>query len=313
MRYWFMIFALPLVLRLAGKADLIHTTTYNAALPAWVASLVRRKPAVITVHEVFGDQWNNPPGLHRWVGDGFRAYEWLILRLGFRHYVCDSEFSRGRLLRFVKVRPERVSLVYPAIDYDYWDPNKHRPRDVRAELGLPPDSFVYLYFGRPGISKGVEYLVEAVPHVRRELPQARLVMLLSRYPAKGNARARRRVRDLGLTDSVTVLDPVPRDELPGWLMGVDCVVVPSISEGFGYSAAEAACLGCTVVSTTGHSVEEVLGEAIVPVPPRQPQALAEAIVRVARERPRPGRPPRRYTLEDHIAGMKETYQKLRPH
>jgi glycosyltransferase involved in cell wall biosynthesis len=311
-RYWFMLLALPVVLRLARRADLLHTTTYNAALPAWLGAWWAGKPAVITVHEVFGDQWNALARLNRWLGFGYRFYEWCILRLGFRHYVCDSEFTRRRLSRFTGVAAEKTSVVYPAIDYSFWDRRKHTPRDLRGELGLAAGSFVYLFFGRPGISKGVEDLVEASALVKRQLPGSRLVLLLARYPPDGNLLIRRLVEDRSLHNHVVILEPVPREALPGYLLGADCVVVPSISEGFGYSAAEAAALGCTVVATTGHSVEEVLGPAVVPAPPRSPRGLAEAIVRVARERPVPGEPPRTYTIAEHVAAMRRLYERIGP-
>src|SRR6185369_15331751 len=54
-RYWFTLLAIPAAVRYAGQAGIVHTTTYNAAVPAWVAAIVRRKKRVITVHEVFAE------------------------------------------------------------------------------------------------------------------------------------------------------------------------------------------------------------------------------------------------------------------
>jgi glycosyltransferase involved in cell wall biosynthesis len=309
-RYFFTVLALPAVLRRARAADVIHTTTYNAAIPAWLASALLRRPAAITVHEVFGPQWNDLPGLNRWLGYGFRLFEWSVLRLPFSHYICDSEFTRGRLLRLTGVAPGRSSVVYPAIDYTFWDPARHRARDLRRDLGLGPVSFLYLYFGRPGISKGVEYLIDAVPLVRERLPGSRLVLLMPRDPAGQYERLLARVAALGVGDGVTVLDPVPRAELPGYLLGADCVVVPSVSEGFGYAAAEAVLLGCPVVATSGHAVEEVVGGGARLVPPRSPRALADAIVATAQGRPAAGPPPRQHDIAAHIAGVRAAYAGL---
>jgi glycosyltransferase involved in cell wall biosynthesis len=314
-RYLFMLLALPTVLRVGRTADVIHTTTYNAAVPAWVCSLAWAKPAVITVHEVFAEQWNNLPGLDRWLGYGFRFFEWLVLRLPFAHYVCDSEFTRGRLVGRLAVPPERASVVYPAIDYEFWDRRRHAARDLKAQLGLPGDGFVYLYFGRPGISKGIEYLIDAVPLIRQRRPGSRLVLLLSKDPRGQYDRILRQVDALKVGDSVTVLDPVPRGELPGYLLGADRVVVPSVSEGFGYAAAEAALLGCRVVATAGHAVEEVLGDAVRRVPARDPAALADAILSAGEGGRLPAAVPRHYTVENHIAAVEGVYRRLRkrPH
>ena len=42
-RYWFMLLSLPHLFRLVPKYDVIHTTTYNAALPAWIVSKIYNK------------------------------------------------------------------------------------------------------------------------------------------------------------------------------------------------------------------------------------------------------------------------------
>lgn len=307
-RYWFTLLALPTVLRLAADADLVHTTTYTAAIPGWLGARLRGKPVVITVHEVFAEQWQNLPGLSPLVGLGFRAFEWGVLTLPFDRYVADSEFSRGRLVSRIRVRPVRTSVAYPPVDYGFWDRRRHGPRvNLRAELGMGEGDPLYLYFGRPGVSKGVEYLVEAAASIARDLPRSRLLMLLSRAPADGYARVTRQIDRLGLRDHVIVKDPVPRTELPGYLLGSDCVVVPSVSEGFGYSAVEAATLGCRVVATTGHSVQEVVGDAVTLVPPRKPVALAAVVTAALVTRPPVVLPGRTYTLPGHLAALTECY------
>lgn len=304
-RYLFTVLAFPLALRMAIRADIIHTTTYNAAIPAWLAAVIARKPAVVTVHEVFGDQWHNLLGLHSLVGYAFRCFEWGVLRLPFAHYICDSQFTRGRLLRFVGVAPARASVVYPAVDYTFWDAARHIPHERECS----GDRFLYLYFGRPGISKGVEYLIDAAMQIRERLPQSRLLMLLADDPRDQYRRLIQRIARLGLTDHITVRDPVSRDALPGYLLGADCVVIPSVSEGFGYAAIEAATLGCSVVATAGHSVQEVLGESAAYVPPRDPVALAEAVIRVAAGQ-QASRPPRRFDIATHIAGVAAVYARI---
>lgn len=306
-RYLFMILALPAAIREAYKADLIHTTTYNAALPAWIAGVIARRPLVITVHEVFAEQWQRMPGMNPWLGWGYRIYEWLILRLPFRAYICDSDFTRSRLIARVPVNPERAITIYPSHDATFWDRATHSPCPLRDEIGSPENTFIYLYFGRPGVSKGVHDLIEAVPAVAEGVPESRLVMLLSREPADQYARLLGRVRELSMEDHVVILDSVARDVLPGYLLAADCVVVPSISEGFGYAALEAATLGCRVIATSGHSVQEILGDVVTLVPPRNPQALAAAIVHAAGSLEHEILEPRRFTLKGHADALLEIY------
>ena len=308
-RYWFMLLALPAALRSARTATLLHTTTYNAALPAWLASTIRRRPAVITVHEVFGEQWQTLPQLNPLLGYAFRFVEWSILHLPFKHFVCDSDFTARRLQHQMNVPMGKISTVYPAVDYTFWDRSRHTPRDLHRQLHLDPAAPIYLYFGRVGLSKGVEFLIDAAKIVRERAPQSRGVLLLARDPQAPYRQIIRRIAANGLGAHLHVLDPVPRAELPSYLLAASCVVVPSISEGFGYAAIEAATIGCPVITTTGHSVEEVLGESATFVAPRSAPALADAILRAFAARP-PWREPRRFDATSHVAGIARIYAGL---
>ena len=308
-RYLFMLWALPMVLRYTRRADLIHTTTYNAALPAWIASVKHKIPAVITVHEVFGEQWNQLPQLNPLLGSIFRFVEWTILHLRFQHYICDSDFTAHRLQRIMNVKSEKVSTVYPAVDYQFWDSTLHTMRDLRQQLQIDPAASLYLYFGRAGISKGLEYLIRAARIVHARNPRSRGVLLLAQDPRRPFQRIIELIHEYHLNDYIHVLEPVPRAELPSYLLAADCIIVPSISEGFGYAAVEAATIGCPVITTTGHSVEEVLADRATFVAPRNPEALAEAILLGFAHRPVWQRP-KKYDIDSHIQGVVDIYRQL---
>ena len=257
-RYLFSLLALPLAIKHASQCDIVHTTTYSAALPAWIVSRFRKKPVVLTVHEVLGRQWlglTDLPAVSRYV---FHWLEKCLLSLPFDHFLSDSHFTNDRLKSVMGISGERASVAYPIVDYEFWNGAIHRGRDLRVELGLPADTRLYLYFGRPGVTKGLRYLLEAVPLIRDRVPNSRLVLLLAKEPQDQYQKALRRIHELGIESDVCLLPSVKRAELPSYLMAADCVVVPSLSEGFGYAAMEAALLGQTVVTTSGHSVEEIL-------------------------------------------------------
>jgi glycosyltransferase involved in cell wall biosynthesis len=292
-RYLFMLMAIPRAIRAARRADLIHTTTYNAAIPAWIAARLTRKPVVLTAHEVFGRQWHAMPGMNPLLGAFYRLFESFVLRLGWSHVITPSDFTRNRL-----PDPARATTIHNAVDHAFWNPDRHRARQL-------PGAFTYVYFGRPGVSKGVEDLVEAAQIVRRERPDSRLLMILSREPAGQYRRIVKRLAALG--EHVILLDSVPRDELPSYLLGANAVVVPSISEGFGYSAVEAALLGCPVIATSGHATEELLDGVATFVPPRDPPALARAILDA---KPATARLERTFTAEAHAAQVIEVYRRL---
>jgi glycosyltransferase involved in cell wall biosynthesis len=73
---------------------------------------------------------------------------------------------------------------------------------------------------------------------------------------------------------------VSDDELVRLYRGASAYVDASLFEGFGYQALEAMACGAPVVGSDATSVPEVVGDAGLLVDPRNPEALAEALVRV---------------------------------
>jgi glycosyltransferase involved in cell wall biosynthesis len=75
---------------------------------------------------------------------------------------------------------------------------------------------------------------------------------------------------------------VPNDEIPGMLDASTVLVLPSRSEGLGRIVVEALCRGRPVVATRVGGITDLVrdGENGLLVPPRDPPALADALVRV---------------------------------
>lgn len=79
-RYDFMFYCLKRGIALAKQCDIIHTTTYNAAIPASIIARIVGKKVVLTVHEIFGKLWYRFMG---WKGFFFKLFESLIFLFPF--------------------------------------------------------------------------------------------------------------------------------------------------------------------------------------------------------------------------------------
>jgi glycosyltransferase involved in cell wall biosynthesis len=79
---------------------------------------------------------------------------------------------------------------------------------------------------------------------------------------------------------------VPNDEIPSMLDAATVLVLPSRSEGLGRIVVEALCRGRPVVATSVGGITDVVrdGENGLLVPPRDPAALADVLVRVLTDR-----------------------------
>ena len=120
-----------------------------------------------------------------------------------------------------------------------------------------------------------------MPHVVETVPDARLIIAGG---GTQEADLRALVANLGLHGHVTFVGKVPHDDVPALMGTLDVVVNPTVvPESFGVVILEAAAMGLPVVATDVGGVPEVCVRDTngVLVPPRDPVALAEALVDLA--------------------------------
>lgn len=265
-RFLFTLMSLPEVFKQASRTDLIHTTSYNAALPARIVALFRRKKCIITFHEVWGNLWFKLPFVSLPERIGYYLFEQLILRLNFHRYVAVSGFTRERLLAS-GVPESKVTMIYNGINYSR----------LSKCSWTPPAAFTITYFGRLGISKGLEILLPAFAETLKKHPDARLKLIIPTYPRQFFQRIMNLINDLGIRDEISMKHDLPGDELLNEVASSSCIVVPSHSEGFCFTAVEAMAMHVPVIHSGLGALPEVTGGKHIRLPELSVQAVASAI------------------------------------
>ncbi len=289
-RYLFTFSAIPMVMKLAKNADLIQTTTFNGAPPAWLASKLCHKPVVLTIHEVWIDKWKKVTDLGLVSCLIHNFLEKMIYSLKYDKYVCVSNATREDLLK-TKISPEKTLTIHNGFNYDQWDPDKIKDEqvvEIRQKLGLK-DKYVYFAWGRPGPSKGYEYLIRAVPEISKRIPHSVLLLMLGNKKAyqkkyhflmdlvksinnnndnsnnnndnntnnKNNGDDKNKDKDKN-KNNIKVVPSASDEELKNYLKAADCIIIPSIAEGFGYNAIEATAMDKPVIISDAGSLPEVV-------------------------------------------------------
>lgn len=126
----------------------------------------------------------------------------------------------------------RMVQLSPGVDTDRFYPGCGGA-EVRERLGIPSDAPVVVCTARFVRRKGQDTLVRAWPDVRRELPDARLLLV---GDGPDRRRVERLVRRLGVTDSVIFTGSVPWDEVPAYTDAGDVFAMPVRSRLFGLEA-----------------------------------------------------------------------------
>ena len=160
-----------------------------------------------------------------------------------------------------------------------------RPVDqavARAKLGIPGVR-VLLFFGFVRAYKGLETLVDAMPLVLKELP---IHLVVAGEFWDGTRPFLDRLRDLGIESHVTVVPRyVPNEEVPELFSACDAVVIPYHSATQSGIVQMAYGFERPVLATRVGGLPEVIRDGVTGmlVPPRDPAALARAIVSFYRE------------------------------
>jgi glycosyltransferase involved in cell wall biosynthesis len=260
-RYIFSFLAISQAVRMAKKSDIIQTTTFNGAFPAWVAGKITGKPVVITVHEVWAGKWKKVTNFSWFKCFVHNLLERMIYLLPFDRYICVSQATKKDLLK-LNIKREKVDYIYNGVDYDFWNPEKVNQKEVSAikkKLELT-EKYTYFSWGRPGPSKGFEYFIKAIPLIKKEKSNPKFIFMWGspeKYPQKYKELISL-IKKLKLQNDVKIIPPAPYHELRNYIAAVDCAVVPSIAEGFGYNVVEAAALKKKVVASNAGSIPEVI-------------------------------------------------------
>ncbi|MFP4401279.1 MAG: glycosyltransferase family 4 protein [Candidatus Woesearchaeota archaeon] len=312
-RYWFTFLAIPYVTKNAGKYDILHTTTYNGAFPAKVASMASKTPSIITVHEIIGKDWGTLGGLGFFSAKIHQFLEWLIVKLNFDKYICVSNSTKKNLLEY-RVPKDKADVIYNGVSYDIFDGKKYlsEAKDIRRELERLSGKkrrFIYLFYGRPGISKGFEYVLNAVSGISKKIPDPLFVAILGKRPEKRRRMFEEMIEKHPYKDDILLIDPVEYKELPHYLKSADCIVVPSLTEGFGYCVAESTALGVPVVATDTTSIPEVISGKFKMVRPKSSFRIAKAVVDVYHGRYEKT-PLKRFGWDGCVKGYENLYDEM---
>jgi len=279
--YWFTFLSFPKIFRLAKRHDIVHTTTYNAALPAWLAAKLTRKRVIITVLQAWGTLWSTFKGMNWLSARLHQLFEKFIIRLPFDDYICISEHTKNSVIA-MGLKSERLVVIHCGVDYELFDPGRYDHLKVKKELGLS-HRFVYMSYGRAGISKGIEYLVEAVPLISRRIPNSKLLLILASDPKHRYEYIIRLIEKLRLNEHIVLKNQLSREGLVKHIAASDCVVVPSLTEGFGLIAAEACAMKRPVVCSKVGALPEVVSGKYVLVNPKSPEEIAKGVERIYRD------------------------------
>jgi glycosyltransferase involved in cell wall biosynthesis len=146
---------------------------------------------------------------------------------------------------------------------------------IKLELGIKPDSEVLGFVGRMDEQKGPLYLIEAFSILLRDSPVELFLVMIGDGPLV--SQLKELSSELGIEDHVSFLGY--RSDVPRLQAAFTLQVMPSVWEGVPLAGLQAMAAGVPLVASNIPGPDEVLENDVnsVLVPPRDSEALAEAL------------------------------------
>jgi len=253
------------------RADLIHIFDGERD-PAPVAARLARYPCIVTSYACLPDA---DPDAGRWHK---RQAERLSFRCADRVIVKTG--AAGRIwARQLDAPIERFAVIPNGIDLARFE-NPADGANIRNELGIPEEALVVGLSASLSAYKGHVHLLKAAVEVRRRVPNV-LFVFAGDGPLRNELEAESSA--LGLDGAVCFLGV--RHDIPALTRCYDVAVLPSLSETFGWAAAEAMACRRPVVASALPTIAEVVEDGVsgILVPPARATELADALTRLLRD------------------------------
>jgi glycosyltransferase involved in cell wall biosynthesis len=247
------------------KPDVIHSHMIHANLFARVFKLFNKKYKVInTAHNI--QEGSNVMMKAYSLTRGLADWSTNVSREAYEYFVSKGYFDS-----------KKSSYVPNAIDTAKFERGPVTSRQLHAELGIKPNTFLFFSAGRLEPQKNYRMLLKSFALVRKQVDNAYLVIA---GEGREEAMLKELSGDLQINTYVRFLGR--RSDMPFLLNESDCFVLSSSYEGFGMVVAEAMVAGTPVIATNCGGVEEVMGGHGELVKVEDTKAMAQAMIRAYR-------------------------------
>jgi glycosyltransferase involved in cell wall biosynthesis len=210
-------------------------------------------------------------GFHHRMGDlGYRDDQGRIWFCGRKAHrvVTVSEFSKGEILEWTDVAPEKILVVHPGAGPAFTPSGSHHQEDRPY----------FLYVGNRKPHKNIGRMMRAF---RASSLASDILLLLSGDRDEATVQL---IREASLDESaIRFLGNIPDELMASYYRGAVAVLIPSLYEGFGLPALEAMACGTPVLAGNRASLPEVVGEAGLLVDPQDEAEISYGIRRIVED------------------------------
>lgn len=284
-RFWYEQSALPRLIRQCRTEVLLSTGNF-ALRNSPVPQILLSRNSIYTSVDYYRDLRSR--GEYRaWLDTRLRS----VLARRSIHWadvtVAPSEAFAAELKRWTGAP---VLAVHHGFDREAFTGSAARlAPEVEAKLQATDGCFKLLFVSHYNYYRNFETLIRALPFLREGVQGRPIRLLLTcrlmagenpgEYRPEGAAEL---VRKLGVSDRIVELGAIPYQQLHHVYARADAYVTPAYTETFAHPLVEAMASGVPVIASDIAVHREICGDAAIYFPRFSAEALAEAILQIAR-------------------------------
>jgi glycosyltransferase involved in cell wall biosynthesis len=193
--------------------------------------------------------------------------------------IADSDNTKQDIIKFLKVAPEKIKVVYLAASENF----KPLPKTDSQKSQLKRYGIARRYILNVGTiepRKNIPLLIEAFGGYIKESKQNSLLLVIAGKKGWDYQRCLQKVKEVGLEDNVIFCNYVADNDLPLLYNFAEVFICPSFYEGFGLPVLEAMCCGAPVICSNRSSLPEVAADAACYIEPDSIDSIKSAIKRL---------------------------------
>lgn len=230
------------------------------------------------------------------------------------YFMANSHQCREELIRYYRVDPSRVEVIYNGIDFSLFHTrhSQQARKEIREKLRLEPEEILLLFVGNGFRRKNLDTVLAMMKALGPEARQFKVAVA-----GRGRIAHYRRISaQMGVEKQFVFLGP--QSEIQMWYQGADALIHPALYDPCSNACLEALACGLPVLTTkkngASHWIEPGKNGFVVE-DPRDAQAFADAVHRLLdpllREKIRLAAPEsvRELTEENHFEALTALFEK----
>ncbi len=258
---------------LKDRLDLVHVPYFNAPV-LYPGALALTVHDLTILHVTTGKATTLPYPLYLVRKLGYR----IVLSLGIRNarvIFTPSNAVKDEILEHFRVNPRKIRVTYEGVDTALLAQESARGQGYVSDLAIPDAPYI-LYVGNAYPHKNLDLLVDAFRQAIGEGKKPGYLVFVGKDDPFYH-RVRESIREQGLEGRTVFMNHVTDPELTRLYTHAAVLVMPSLMEGFGLPALEAASLGTPVICSDIPVFHEILGTIPTYVDPTDRTAFASRI------------------------------------